>query len=168
MARNQETLNKEMYYFLSSNGYDPKAFDVEGKLLATPDEAALIRFTFKDDDKDLGAARVTIDRETGVTIYFDNDIEHTGSHAWRAFLKQTKDWAMRKQLGFDLQNTERLKHDMAQRQYTEQKNRVTEAYHAMGKKLVITITFLPLKSFFNITDKLKKVSSVIEILLKSF
>jgi len=135
MARNQETLNKEMYQFLQSNGYEPKAFDVEGKLLATPDEAALIRFTFKDKDKDLGAARITIDRETGVTIYFDNDIEHTGSHAWRQFLKQMKDWSMRKQLGFDLQNTERLKYDMAQRQYTEQKEKLGEGYHAMGKNM---------------------------------
>jgi len=135
MARNQETLNKEMYHFLSSNGYEPKAFDVEGKLLATPDEAVLIRFTFKDDEEDLGAARITIDRETGVTIYFDNDVEHTGSHAWRAFLKQMKDWSMRKQQDFDLQNTERLKHDMAQRQYTEQKEKLGEGYHAMGKNM---------------------------------
>lgn len=134
MARNQETLNKEMYYFLSSNGYDPKAFDTDGSLLPTPNEAALIRFTFQDGDEDLGAARVTIDREAGVTIYFDNDLEHTGSHAWRAFLKQMKDWAMRKQLGFDLENTERLKYDMAQRKYTEQKESLGEGYHAMGKK----------------------------------
>ena len=135
MARNQETLNKEMYDFLLSNGYEPKAFDVEGKLLATPDGAALIRFTFKDDEEDLGAARITINRETGVTIYFDNNIEHTGSHAWRSFLKQMKDWSMRKQLGFDLQNTERLKHDMAQRQYTEQKEKLGEGYYAMGKNM---------------------------------
>ena len=131
MANNIETLNREMFELLQSNGYEPKAFDTEGSELQTPDEAALIRF--KKPGTEDEQVRITINTETGINIYYSESTGDGNDKSWKNFLRLIKKWAMRKQQQFNLKNTERLKYDMARRQYAEKKEKLGEGYHPMGK-----------------------------------
>jgi hypothetical protein len=124
MANNIETLNREMFELLQSNGYEPKAFDTEGSELQTPDEAALIRF--KKPGTEDEQVRITINTETGINIYYSESTGDGNDKSWKNFLRLIKKWAMRKQQQFNLKNTERLKYDMARRQYAEKKEKLGE------------------------------------------
>jgi hypothetical protein len=132
MARNQDSLNKELYQLLNSRGFNPQPIDINGKVVPTPDDAVMISFDFTDNEREVGKVQITVDTENGVTVYFDDEVRN--ERAWAKFMKHLKDWAMRKQLGFEPKNSDHLRHDMAQRQYTDKKEKLGEGYHAMGKK----------------------------------
>jgi len=139
MAISTETYNKDLYSLLKTKGYRPIPLDFKGEK-TDPELAVVFEFQFKKDGEKYGVSYVTVDND--VTVYYDEeqiDSPSTPSKdldyddTWTGFLKQLKQWAMNKQLGFDLQNKDRLGDDLAQRKYTMDKEKINEGYYPMGK-----------------------------------
>jgi hypothetical protein len=139
MAISSETYNKDLYSLLKTKGYRPIPLDFKGEK-TDPEQAVVFEFQFKKDGEKYGVSYVTVDND--VTVYYDEeqiDSPSTPSKdldyddTWTGFLKQLKQWAMNKQLGFDLQNKDRLGDDLAQRKYTMDKEKINEGYYPMGK-----------------------------------
>lgn len=137
MPKNQDSLNQELFSLLQSRGYNPTLLDTSGKEIPVPEEAEVFQFNFEKDDKDYGTATISIDGLHKLVIYFNENIANspkTGqddSESWYSLLKQFKRFAQKHQLSFELKNIDRLKYDMAKRDYTK---KLDEGYHAMGKK----------------------------------
>lgn len=139
-------LNKKLYDLLKVKGYDPIPKDATGKTTPVPDDADVIKFTFKKDGEAMGDAWVTIDSSQNLVIYYDDDVadldqNSSGTHAdsWMGLIQHLKSWAQRRQLSFELKNKNHLTGDMAQRAHMkkeEQMNEgiVKEGYYPMGKK----------------------------------
>lgn len=141
MSLDQESFNKQLYDFLKVRGYRPVPENTKYKQVATPQEAHIFEFTFTKDGEDYGKVWATIDNAEAVTVYFDSrqadspsgktpDVAYDDS--WTGFLKSLKNWAQRRQLNFNLKNTDRIEDDMKQREY--EKRKMNEGYHPMGKQ----------------------------------
>ena len=141
MPISTDSMNKDLYKFLRTKGFDPIPKDSDGQTIPVPDEAEVFKFTFKQDGKDIGPAWVTIDGNQNLRIYYDDNIidKSTSStsdeydNSWTGFLKQLKVFAKRRQLSFDIENQDHLSSDMAQRSYMKKKEQISEGYYPMGK-----------------------------------
>ena len=143
MAADQESFNKQLYELLRARGYHPVPKNIRNQSVDASQQADVIEFTFKKGGEEYGKAWATIDDGQQVTIYYDSqqadspDGKSPGSDfddSWYGFLKHTKQWAQRRQLGFELANKDRLTDDMKQREYWKMKQRTDEGYHPMGKQ----------------------------------
>ena len=127
---------------LKVRGYNPKSLDSSGKPVPVPDEADVFKFTFSKDGKDFDNVWVTLEGPRNIVLYYDDDVMDSGSEntsktgnndTWLAFVKNLKNWAMRRQLGFELKNGDHLAYDMAQREDMKKKENISEGYYPMGK-----------------------------------
>lgn len=139
---NQESFNVDLYKLLKTRGYRPIPKDAKNQR-TQPEEAEVFSFTFMKDQKDYGDVWVTIDDAQSVVLYYSNEQEESPSgkntsldydDSWSGFKRHLKQWAMGKQLTFELRNKDELGDDMAQRDYVKKKKTTNEAYHPMGKK----------------------------------
>jgi hypothetical protein len=137
-----ESLNKTLYEMLKVRGYNPKSLDSSGKPVPVPDEADVFKFTFSKDGKDFDNVWVTLEGPRNIVLYYDDDVMDSGSEntsktgnndTWLAFVKNLKNWAMRRQLGFELKNGDHLAYDMAQREDMKKQENISEGYYPMGK-----------------------------------
>jgi hypothetical protein len=128
MPINSESINRKLFDLLSTRGFDPKPLDVEGKVTPVPEEAAVIKFDFIKDGKNYGKVWVSIDSARSLQIYYGDSVSNSPDDAtkdvgyddtWTGLLKHLKNWAQRRQLGFDLRNENHLASDMARRNYSE-------------------------------------------------
>jgi len=141
MPVSNDSLNKKLYQLLKTQGYDPVPKNSKGDTTPVPDDADVFRFTFKVDGKPAGPAWITIDSNQELKVYYNDEVMNAGSddgdsstnNSFTDFLKQLKQWAQRRQLGFDLQNQDHLESDMAQREYTKKQEQISEGYYPMGK-----------------------------------
>ena len=141
MPISTESMNKDLYKFLKTRGFDPIPKDSDGQTIPVPNDAEVFKFTFKQDGKDIGPAWVTIDGNQELKVYYDDklsDLAESSSSdefddSWTGFLKQLKMFAKRRQLGFDTENQDHLSSDMAQRSYMKKKENISEGYYPMGK-----------------------------------
>jgi hypothetical protein len=141
MPITNDSLNKKLYQLLKVQGFDPVPKDSKGNTTPVPDEAEVFRFTFKVDGKPVGPAWVTVDSNQDLKVYYDDEtmgsITEDGGVGhiddFTEFLQQLKQWAQRRQLGFDVENQDHLESDMAQRDYMKQKEKISEGYYPMGK-----------------------------------
>lgn len=141
MPISNESMNKYLYKFLKTRGFDPIPKDSDGQTIPVPNDAEVFKFTFKQDGKDIGPAWVTIDGNQELRVYYDDklsDLAESSSSdefddSWTGFLKQLKMFAKRRQLGFDTENQDHLSSDMAQRSYMKKKENISEGYYPMGK-----------------------------------
>jgi hypothetical protein len=141
MPITNDSLNKKLYQLLKVQGFDPVPKDSKGNTTPVPDEAEVFRFTFKVDGKPVGPAWVTVDSNQDLKVYYDDEtmgsINEDGGvdriDDFTEFLQQLKQWAQRRQLGFDVENQDHLESDMAQRDYMKQKEKISEGYYPMGK-----------------------------------
>jgi hypothetical protein len=143
MALDTESFNKELYDLLKVRGYKPIPQDHRGQRVAASQDADVFEFEFIKDRENYGKAWVTIDGSKSVKIYYGEEQENTPNNitpwveyddTWSGFLKHVKQWGLRRQLGFDLLNKDRLGDDMRQRKYYKDKEKLGESYHSMGKK----------------------------------
>jgi len=137
-----ESLNKTLYEMLKVRGYNPKSLNSSGKPVPVPDEADVFKFTFSKDGKDYDNVWVTLEGPRNIVLYYDDDVMDSGSEntskngnndTWLAFVKNLKNWAMRRQLGFELKNGDHLAYDMAQREDMKKQENISEGYYPMGK-----------------------------------
>ena len=142
MALDNESFNSKLYDLLKVRGYKPVPLDSQNKRVQASQAADVIEFTFRKEGKDYGKAWVSIDDAQRIIVYYDDEQEDSPGDVtpgieyddtWTGFLKHLKNWAMRKQLDFELSNKDRLGDDMRQRDYYKMKEKVSEGYHAMGK-----------------------------------
>ena len=127
---------------LKVRGYNPKSLNSSGKPVPVPDEADVFKFTFSKDGKDYDNVWVTLEGPRNIVLYYDDDVMDSGSEntskngnndTWLAFVKNLKNWAMRRQLGFELKNGDHLAYDMAQREDMKKQENISEGYYPMGK-----------------------------------
>ena len=141
MPITNDNLNKKLYQLLKVQGFDPVPKDSKGQTTPVPDEAEVFRFTFKVDGKPVGPAWITVDSNQDLKVYYDDEtmgaVNEDGGEGriddFTEFLQQLKQWAQRRQLGFDVENQDHLESDMAQREYMKNKERISEGYYPMGK-----------------------------------
>lgn len=142
MALDNESFNTKLYDLLKVRGYKPVPLDSTNKRVQASQAADVLEFTFRKEGKDYGKAWVSIDDAQRIIVYYDDEQEDSPGEVtpgidyddtWTGFLTHLKNWAMRRQLDFELSNKDRLGDDMRQRDYHKMKEKVSEGYHAMGK-----------------------------------
>lgn len=135
MPKNQESLNAELARFLKR--FRPTMRDTTGKVVPVPDEAEVFQFKFVVDGEDYGTITVSIDGLHKLVIYFNDTLfdspktSEAGDITWEKLIRMIKDFAMSKQLSFELKNEDELETDMAKRDHVK---KLDESYHAMGRK----------------------------------
>ena len=143
MALDTESFNKELYDLLKVRGYKPVPLDNKNQRVAASQNADVFEFQFFKDGKDYDKAYITLDGSKSVKVYYGEEQENSPDtptpgveydDTWTGFLKHVKQWAGRRQLGFDLLNKDRLEDDLKQRAYYKMKEKLGESYHSMGKK----------------------------------
>lgn len=143
MALDTESFNKQLYDLLKVRGYKPVPKNSRNQNVEASQLADVMEFVFMKEGEEYGKAWASIDDANNVIIYYDDEqadspegktpgVEYDDS--WSGFLKHVKNWAQRKQLSFELANKARLSDDMRQREYVKMKEKISEGYHAMGKK----------------------------------
>ena len=144
MSKNSESLNRSLYALLRSKGYKPKMLSTAGKPSPVPEDAAVFLFHFIKDGKDYGQVAASIDGAKKLIVYFDDEVADSPdtntsgtnvSDSWSSLLQHLSQWRFSKGLrSFEAKNQDHLEPDMAQREYMNKKENVTEGYHAMGKQ----------------------------------
>jgi hypothetical protein len=143
MAQDIETFNKELYDLLKVRGYQPSPLDSKNQRVPASQEADVMEFTFIKDGKDYGKVWISIDESQNIIVYYDEEQQESPSNktagaeyddTWTGFLKHLKQWALRRQLSFELSNKDRLGDDMRQREYYKTKAKLGEGYYPIGKK----------------------------------
>jgi hypothetical protein len=142
MPKSSESINNSLFDLLRSKGYNPTMLDTAGKEIPVPDEAEVFQFDFIKDEVNYGTVTISIDGLQKLTIYYNDNVANSKKHdndettgsSWYSLLKQLKKFAKSRQLGFELKNSNHLKHDMAKRDFMKQKNKISEGYYPMGKK----------------------------------
>jgi ribosomal protein L15E len=143
MALDSESFNKDLYDLLKTRGYDPVPLNSQNQRVKVSQEADVFQIDFKKDGKDYGKVWITVDDAQNVIVYFNDEQKNSPStvtpgadydDTWTGFCKTLKQWAQRRQLGFELLNSNHIGDDMRQRDYYRMKEKLGESYHAMGKK----------------------------------
>ena len=142
MPKSSESINNSLFDLLRSKGYNPTMLDTAGKEIPVPDEAEVFQFDFIKDEVNYGTVTISIDGLKKLTIYYNDSVANSKKHdndestgsSWYSLLKQLKKFAKNRQLGFELKNSNHLKHDMAKRDFMKQQNKISEGYYPMGKK----------------------------------
>lgn len=127
MPINNQSLNRKLYDLLRSNGHNPKSLDIYGEVIPVPDEAEVFKITYSENNQPIGPAWLTIDNKNLVIYYDDQLVKNSETDNWTKFLQHMKNWAQRKQLGFELENKDHLSSDMAKRKYLKEKEEITES-----------------------------------------
>lgn len=145
MPIKNDSLNRKLYDLLNARGYDPVPRDSDvsnaGKTVP-PEEADVFKFTFKQGNKSIDEAWVSVDGAENLTLYYDQDLANKADErtpgtqfddSWYGLLRHLKKWAHARQLSFKLEPKEKIDSDMAQRTYMKKKEKIAEGYYPMGK-----------------------------------
>jgi hypothetical protein len=131
-SKNNENFKQGVYDLLVNHDFnDIKLLNQTGEEVPVPQEADAIQFSYKHDDHDLGTVTLTIDNRT-VTVYFNQSLtsDEDDTSNWTDFLKKLRSFAQRKgQLGFKIDNLDKLDSHMKQRAHTEAKAQLGESYY---------------------------------------
>jgi hypothetical protein len=126
MPKSADTILPELYDLLKTKGFNPKSFK-SGKKSVVPGEATLISFRFKDDDKEYGTSHVAIDNLRQLILFYNRAAMRDAKTAWTSFIKELKNWGMRRGIQkFDLDTVDNLQDYLERRESSE---RLDESYH---------------------------------------
>jgi hypothetical protein len=136
MPKTNQTLNKELDELLSSHGFDVKALTSGGDSVPVPEEADIFQFHFHKNGKDYGTVTVTIDGDSTMIVYYDDNVTRSGNNdtediSWTELVKQLKKFALGHQIkNFKLKDTDRLRTDMERREHVrKQESTLNEGYY---------------------------------------
>lgn len=149
MPKKQESVNREIYDFLTTLLRDKKVTPLEiaggGSELVrvSPEESDVFKFEFDKDNTDYGDIRVAYDPDNRkLIIFYDDQIADSPdsntsgtefTDSWKGFRNNMKQWAMRKQIGFELSNKNHMGDYLQQRASIKKKSELQESYYPMGK-----------------------------------
>jgi hypothetical protein len=143
MAKNVKSIQQDLFNILRTRGFDPVSAKVGDKTVPVPQEADIIRFTFKKDGKSYGDAWATIDDDKKLIVYYDKEQQESPNErtsgieyddTWYGFLGFLKDFAQQNVLKFQTDYHDKKNYDLAQRKYNEMQEKLGESYHPMGRK----------------------------------
>lgn len=133
MPKKTENFNKDLEGFLRAYNFDKIVYlDTDGKSVPDPADADQFRFNYRNGNHNYGTVTVTTN-DGKVTVYY-NDAAVSGTNkvdsGWTKFLKRLKDWSLRNgQMGFDIQNIDRLGTEMKKRKQQKTEEQLLEAWH---------------------------------------
>lgn len=134
MPKNNKNFNSELEGFLRANGFNKIAtLDADGEAVPDSSEADQFKFNYVNGKYDYGT--VTITTHNGkVVVYYNesvvNDPEHRVDTNWTKFLMKLKDWSLRNgQMGFSVQNLDRLGVEMRKRKIQKKEENLLEGYY---------------------------------------
>jgi hypothetical protein len=142
MAIDQESFNKRLYDLLKTRGYKPVSKNSNNENIPHPQDADIFEFNFIKDDEDYGKVWATINKADSLEIYYDDTVAGSPGgttpgvaydDSWTGLLKQLKQWALSKQLSFELKDMSNIGDDMKQRKWHQMKEKTNESYHAVNK-----------------------------------
>jgi len=138
MPANNENFIVKLFYLLKSHGLKPVGYNSSGDK-TVPKDADVILFSIpksneSDSSDDTGRINlsVTIDDTGVVKLYYDGEV--TESPMWSQVRNHIKNFAIHRQLDWELDDQSELEYDMAKRKEMK-KEKIQEGYHAMGKKM---------------------------------
>ena len=140
MAKNQESINSNLFDLLRSRGYNPTMLDTSGKEIPIPEEAEVFQFKFTKDGEEYGTVTLSIDGLHKLVVYFGDDVANSAKttsgsdDSWYQLLNHLKRFAKAHQLSFEIKNVDHLKYDMAKRDHMKKQEQIAESYYPMGKK----------------------------------
>jgi len=142
MAIDQESFNKRLYDLLKTRGYKPVSKNSSNESIPHPQDADIFEFNFTKDDEDYGKVWATINKANSLEIYYGDTVAGSPvgttpgvayDDSWTGLLKQLKQWALSKQLSFELKDMSNIGDDMKQRKWHQMKEKTNESYHAVNK-----------------------------------
>ena len=138
MPANRESVNRELYGLLKNRGYKPYSYLSSGQSATVPEEADFFQFDFVKDGENYGKVTITIDGLHRMKVYYSEEVSDSpkaSSHESISFndlRKELRNFAKRRNLGFELEDEDSLEPDMAKREHNK-KEGLTEGYYPMGK-----------------------------------
>ena len=139
MPKNQDSLNAELARFLKR--FNPVMRGSDAKIVPVPEEAEIFQFKFVVDGHDYGTISISIDGMRKLVMYITDEVKDSpkasqhGDVTWEQLVDMVKNFALRKQLQFSLDDESNIEGDMAKREHVKKLN---EGYHPMGKKASYT------------------------------
>lgn len=162
----KQTKNLLLFDTLRSRGYEPRALDTLGNdRKVSIEDADLFAFTFIKNGQSYGPARVSIDEDNNLVIYTTERLESSpqsktkGSSyddSWTGLQQFLSGWSRRNGFsGFKRVSDQYLRSDMKKR--NEMKNKkLSEGYHAMGKKLTYSDSIPTVKILIQHTRQIEE------------
>lgn len=133
MPKSTKDFNKNLEGFLRANDFDKlQLLDVNGASVPDASKADMFKFNYRKGNQDYGTVVITTN-EGRVTVYY-NESAVTGNGSidsgWTQFLAKLKDWSLRYgQMGFDIQNIDKLGREMEKRKQQQKEEQLLEGYY---------------------------------------
>jgi hypothetical protein len=106
----------QLYDLLVTRDFEPEILDASGRPVTNPDDAELLSFDWKTENKNYGTVVVLLGKDNELEVYFGDNLGRTMEEAdkseWYNFLQQLKQFAARNLLTFNINNLNRLKYTM--------------------------------------------------------
>jgi len=107
---------QQIFDTIVTRDFDPKALDAMGKPTVNANEADLISFNFKTENKDYGTVVVLINGKSEIEVYYGDNLgrgmERDDRSDWYDFLTIIRNIAKRNLYTFGLNSMNRLKYSM--------------------------------------------------------
>lgn len=135
MPINQDSLNSQLVRFIKR--FKPIMRSTSGKQVPVPEEADVLQFKLVVDGEDYGTVTLSVDGLQKFVVYVDDEIigspksSEDGDVTWEQLQVMLKDFALSRQLDFEIKNMDELEGDMAKREHVK---KLDESYHPMGRK----------------------------------
>lgn len=135
MPINQDSLNSQLVRFVKR--FKPIMRSTSGKQVPVPEEADVLQFKLVVDGEDYGTVTLSVDGLQKFVVYVDDEIigspksSEDGDVTWEQLQVMLKDFALSRQLDFEIKNMDELEGDMAKREHVK---KLDESYHPMGRK----------------------------------
>jgi hypothetical protein len=106
----------QLYDLLVTRDFEPEILDASGRPVTNPDDAELLSFDWKTENKNYGTVVALLGKDNELEVYFGDNLGRTMEEAdkseWYNFLQQLKQFASRNMLTFNVNNLNRLKYTM--------------------------------------------------------
>ena len=162
----KQTKNLLLFDTLKSRGYEPRALDTLGNdRKVSIEDADLFAFTFIKNGQSYGPARVSIDEDNNLVLYTTERLENSpqsktkGSSyddSWTGLQQFLSGWSRRNGFsGFKRVSDQYLRSDMKKRNEMQNK-KLSEGYHAVGKKLTYSDSIPSVKILIQHTRQIEE------------
>lgn len=125
MPKTTDSISKELYDILKTKGFKPEGIK-SGKKSIVPQEATGFNFQFKDGRKVYSSGHIAVDDLNNLIVFYNKSVLSDAGRAWTDFLKEIKNWAMRRGLGLKLDAIDNLNDYLTHREYS---SKLTEGYY---------------------------------------
>lgn len=131
MPKSRESVNVELNDLLTTKGFKVKPLSSSGENAVVPEKAEAFEFNFKSGDKNYGTVDITIDDQNNMIVYYNTEVtraldEDEDNGGWVQFVRQLKNFAIRRGLKMKLDDLDNIESDMATRDHNR---KLDEGYY---------------------------------------